>query len=175
MSTIDTNNPDYENLVKLLAILSEATARQTALEAQFNQEYLDAIDGHLAEYAANQKALSDAEAAIVLIAERNPGWFIKPRTVTTPYGSVKSTSSRKLDAPSESASIRLIKAAGREAEFVRVVEELDREALEKLTDDELAEFGILRKPTETVKVTPATVDLGEAVKAAADAAQIKAA
>lgn len=159
----NSNDPDFKNLVNLLAVLSEATTRQDALAVQMKEEYLERVDEHRAEYSANQAAIGEAEAAILVIVRRHPEWFGRKKTLTTPYGEVKSTSSSKIDVPSEEASIRLIEAAGRSTEFIRTTKELDKAALDRLTDAELAEYGIRRLPTETIKVSPIEIDLGKAV------------
>jgi hypothetical protein len=164
-------DPDYKNLVNLLAVLSDATNRQAVLQQEIDAEYLELVDPRKQEYAANQQAISEAEAAIETIAQRHPEWFAKVKTLKTPYGSVKSTSSPKLQVPSEDASIRLILAAGRKDEFIRESLTLDKESLEKLKDHELAEFGITRVKNDSLTIKPATIDLGKAVQAAEEASQ----
>lgn len=157
-------DPDYKNLVDLLAIFSEATARQNALAAQLNQEYLDKVDEHKAEYTENQDKLSQAESAIGALIDRHPEWFDKKKTLTTPYGQVKVSSGKKIIAPSEEASMRLIRAEGKADAYIRSKDELDREALEELSDEELAKYGLVRQKTLSVKITAAEVELGEAIK-----------
>lgn len=163
LSTPMDNNPEYQNLVNLLAILSEANSRNAALQAQINQEYLDLVDVHRLEYSVNQKIIADTESAIETIVRRHPEWLSKRKTLKTPYGEVKSTCFPKLDVPSEEASIRLIKVSNRETDFIRTKEELDKEALEKLSDEELSKFGITRRPSESITIKPAEVELGKAV------------
>lgn len=166
MKTDIKNDPDYQNLVNLLSVHSEASTRQLALNADFNHQFLEVVDEHKGEYAANQNAISEAEGAIKVIVARHPEWFEKAKTIKTPYGSVKSVSTTSIDVPSEEATIRLIRAAGRSDEFIRTVEELDKEALEKLDDKQLAKFGLTRKSAESVTIKPLAVDLGAAVNQA---------
>lgn len=163
------SDPDFANLVRLLAVFSEASARQAALSAQLNLELLDAVDEHREEYAINQAALANSQAAITTLCDRNPEWFAKKKTLSTPYGTVKSTAGSKLVAANPEASIRLIEADKRAVAFIRQKQELDLEALEALPDAELAKYGIARVPTETVSIKPAALDLGKAVKAADEA------
>lgn len=162
--TIITANSDYKNMVDLLAVFSEAHTRQSQLQAQLNEQFLDGVDSHKAEYAAIQHALGAAEAAIEELCRKHPEWFAKRKTLKTPYGEVKSVSSAKLLAASDDASIRLIRAAGLGDAFIRTRDELDREALERCTDEQLACFGIRRVATETITVKPIDVDLGKAVR-----------
>jgi hypothetical protein len=51
-----------------------------------------------------------------------------------------------------------------DAQFVRVKEELNLEALAGLTDAELGEFRIRRVPNKSFSVKPAKIDMGKAVK-----------
>lgn len=165
------DNPDFNNLVRLLAIFSEGTNRNTEMQAEIDKARLHVADEFLDDYAENQKAITAAEAAIEVIVTRNPHWFEKRKTLKTPYGEVKVTPGTRLEIASEDATIRLIKASDKETFFIRVTEELDRESLEKLDDKGLAEYGIVRKKTQGLKITPATVDLGEAVKQSQEAAK----
>lgn len=162
-------SPEFQNLIKLLAIVSEATARNLELQAEINKEHLTLVDDHKDDYAQNQAAITLAESGIETIVERNPGWFEKKKTLTTPYGVIKVTSGNKLSIPSEGATLRLIHAAGLSAAYIRTTEEVDKEAIEKLSDEQLAEFAIIREKTSSIKITPISVDLGKAPKEAAAA------
>ena len=63
-------------------------------------------------------------------------------------------------------SVLLIQNAGEEqaTKFLRAKTEVNREALEGLTDEELKPFRIKRVHDQSFKVTPATLDMGKAVK-----------
>lgn len=168
---------DFASLVNLLDRLSFAQNQITKLEQTLNSQHLETVRGHMPVYKELQTTLGECEAAIAVIAERNPQWFDDKKTVATPYGEVKRTSSTKLVVADPTVSMTLVKAAGREADFIRKIEQLNLEALENLEDAELAKFGIKRVTTHNYKPGAASVDLGKAVKSAekSDKAAAKAA
>lgn len=162
----------YKDLVDGLAILTEATNRLAALENKLANCYVDAVDEHRKEYAALQEAVEKAETTVKDIAGMHPEWFADKKTITTPYGSIQSRSSTKLDVANEHESIKLLRQLGPDAAvFIRTAEELDLEALEKLPDAELARIGISRVTTESLTASPAKLNLGKAAKAAAKKAE----
>lgn len=166
------DNPDYKNLIDLLAVYSESHARLSKMQAEINEEVLDTVDPRREEFAEIQAAASQAEEAIREIAGRNPQWFPEgAKTLKTPYGHIQSRASTSLAVPSEEATIRLIRAAGKETQFLRVNTTLDKEALEALKDDELAEFGIIREKGESLTIKPVALDMGKAVEAATKRAE----
>lgn len=164
---VDAPKPqDFESIVNLLAVLGEANRQLGELEHEIELAYVALVDAHRERYAKLQATVTETEAALEVIARRNPLWFADKKSIGTPYGVVKFTASSEIVAASEEVSIKLIKAFGREKEFLRQVDELDKEALKNLSDTELAQFGLVRKPKENLKVDTRVVDLGKAVKAA---------
>lgn len=166
---MNTDHTDYKNLVDLLSVVSEATARMLALQADVQSEYLELVDGKKPDYASLQKTISDAEASILAIVEANPKWFEDAKTVKTPYGSVTTRKTTSLEVPNEEASIILIEQIADEDEKERLLRKstvLDLEALEKLSDAELKAFRIRRITGRSTKVVPLKIDLGKAVKQA---------
>jgi hypothetical protein len=175
---------DFQEMINLLGVFTEATNQLAALQNDANDELMEWLDEAKVEYARLQETLTKAEAAIELIVQKHPEWFTQKKSIKTPYGTVKSTSSTKLVIPNEEATlVRLqlkaerseiaaeaAKAEGKELPifddkaFVRTKQELDREALEKLEDHELVELGILRVKKDSVSIVPATLDMGKAVK-----------
>lgn len=156
-------NGDFDNAINLLAVLGEARRRLDVLEREIEEGYLAIVADKRERYAKLQSTISETEAALEVIARRNQVWFADAKTVKTPYGAVKFTSSKELVVANEEASIVLIEAAGR-PELLRRKTELNREALAELDDAELAKFGLARKAKENLKVVTDVVDLGKAVK-----------
>jgi len=170
---------DYQNLVNLLSIYSEATSRLAELEAETNKAFLDVVDEKKSEYAELQKALTESETALKELAHLHPEWFAGEKTVKTPYGQVHSRSTTSHEAPDPPSAIARIKAAQARAikannevlatqlgALIRVEESINFEALSEITVEDLARFGIVRKTEESVTVKPQKVSLGQAVKAA---------
>jgi len=162
---------EYKNLVDLQALHSEAHARLAELEADLQREYLDLVDNHRPEYAEIQSKITEAETALEILARAHQEWFGESRNVKTPYGVVKFHKGSKIEADDEEVSILLIEQAHEksgavgESPFIKIKKTLAKEALEKLTDDELARFRIKRVEDDNFSVTPGKVDLGKAVKA----------
>ncbi len=172
-----SKSEDFANVVNLLAVYSDASNRLTELETTANFGLLGIVDEHKAEYAQLQKALTDAESALELICLAHKEWFGADRkSIKTPYGTVKFHSGTKLVVKNEEATVLLIQ---REAEhnpefklddYLRKVETPNLEALERLDDAALRKFRVERVREDKFSVVPAKVDMGKAVKEAAERA-----
>jgi phage host-nuclease inhibitor protein Gam len=170
----EPENPDYKNLLDLLAIVTECENRLGSIDADIQSEYLELVDAVKEDYIALQSKKAEAEQAVEILAKRNPQWFEDEKTIKSPFGQVRSTATSAISVPSLEAALRLVKLAGREAEFIRTREELDLNALDRLKDEELALFGLVRQRAESLTIKPARVDLGKTLKAAEKAAKKKA-
>ena len=162
---------DYKNLVDLLAVFAEATARMALLTGDIQGEYINIVDERRDEYAKLQSTLTESETAIVAIVSAHPEWFIGVKSIKTPYGTVGFRKSTSLDVPNEEASIILIEQKCSEediAKYLRKETTLNLEALETLTDAELRQFRIKRASEDNCTVKPLKLDLGKAVKEAAE-------
>lgn len=156
---------DFKALIDLLAVLGEANRKLAEMEREIETLYVGHVTERRAEYAAMQKSIGETEAALEVIARRNPQWFGEKKNVSTPYGVVKFKASTELVAADEQDAIRRILKARRPRLLRRNIE-LNRELLDELSDKELAAFGIIRKPKENITIETKVVDLGKAVKAA---------
>lgn len=167
---IDAPRPgDFENVVNLLAVLGEANRQLAVLQSAVETDYLAVVMPRRPLYAKLQGTVSETEAALETISRRNPAWFEDKKSVTTPFGGVKFTSSKELNIPNENVSVQLIMALGGrdgQEKFLRTVQVPNKEALNDLSDIELARFGIKRETKENFKVSTEVVNLGKAVKAA---------
>lgn len=157
---------DFESVINLLAVLGEANRQLNALETEVESAYLEIVAAKRERYAKLQATVTETVAALEVIARRNPQWFDEKKNVTTPYGAVKFKASSELVIADENITIQLIKAMGKPSEMLRQIDVLNKEALEKLSDEELARFAILRRAKENFSVDTKVVDLGKAVKAA---------
>ena len=168
---------DFEDLVNLLDRLTDVENDLAKLNASLNADHLANVRLHTDTYKHLQATAGEVKAAIEVIAARNPQWFEEKKTLETPYGLVKRTSSTSLVIPDEGVTITLIKAAGRDADFLKTTTAISREGLEKLSDEELKKYGVSRLTEYNFKPEPAGIDLGKSVKAAekSDKAAAKAA
>jgi hypothetical protein len=176
---------EFNEVVNLLAVFSEATSRLAELEAGANRDLLELIDQHKDEYATLQETCKKTEAALECLCRSHPEWFTAARSLKTPYGRVSFRSGASLAVRDEEATVKLLRAeyertlARHEADgateifpvadYVRVVELPNLEALEKLDDEALKKFMVTRVHADTFSVTAAAVNFGKAVKEAAAA------
>lgn len=175
---------DFNQVVGLLAAFSQATARLAELETGANRALLQIIDQHKHEYTALQETCRKTETSLEALCRSHPEWFTAARSLKTPYGRVSFRSGASLSLRDEEATVKLLRAeyertlARRQADnstaifnvadYVRVVELPNLEALEKLDDETLKKFMITRVHADTFSVSAAAVNFGKAVKETAD-------
>ena len=169
-STIDAAT--YRELVDHLAMLTDASNQMARLDADIQTEITALMDGVIDEYSILQTAISEHEAAVKTIALRHPEWFATVKTLKTPYGTIGFRSTTKLEVPSEEFTLALIERLADADLYLRTRKFLNLEALESLHDSELAALRIERITADKLTVTPAKIDLGKAVKKAADPATV---
>ena len=177
-------SPDFNQVVSLLAAFSEATARLTEIEAAANRALLQIIDRHRNEYAALQETCKQTELDLECFCRSHPEWFATTRSLKTPYGRVSFRSGASLSVRDEEAAVKLLHAEHERtlarhaadgvttvfpvADYLRIVELPDLEALEKLDDETLKKFLITRVHADSFSVTAATVNFGKVVKETVD-------
>lgn len=171
MNTIQatTEKPDdFQLLAQELDEYTKASNELAMIEAEFQANIQELIvECYREDFAKVQTRISRHEERIEALALKHPEWFAKVKTLKTPYGTVASRTSTKLEVPSEEVTIALLEARGAEAEpFLRTRKYLSLESLETLDDMELARLKLRRVTTEKITITPAKVELGKAVKAA---------
>ena len=175
---IPNNDADFKNMCDLLSVFSEGMAQLKAMQGEMDSMLLDMVDDKREEYAAYQKAVTEAETSLEVIARRHPEWFTEKRSIKTPFGTVKFSRSTVLEIKNEELTIELVRSQlaansddpeATEATYIRQAEALDREALERLDDDTLKRLRVKKVEKDNFSVVAASVDLGKAVKAAAEA------
>ena len=164
----------FRNLLKLLSLYSDATARLKEMEADNNQELLQIVDDKQKLYAELQLAVIESEKAIRGICQAHLEWFATRKSIPTPYGTPGFRKSTETVIPNEEATILLIKMHAKKnpdfnlALYVRTEEVLDKESLEKLPEEQLRAFRVQRVEKENFSIKPAQIDMGKAVKEAAE-------
>lgn len=162
---------DFADLVNLLAALTKSQNNLAHLEQVLNRQHLETVNGHMDAYKEIQTLIGECEAAIRVIAQRNPQWFEDKKSVPTPYGTLKRTTSTSLQIPDEEITMTLIRGANLAEKYIKTTHTLSRESLELLDDEELKKFGIKRVTEHNFNPEPAKVNLGKAVKAAEKSAK----
>jgi hypothetical protein len=166
---------DFQNAVQLLALLTDVSNRLGALENEANDELLEILDQKRPDYAELQAKLNDIERGLELLALKHQEWFAVKKTIKTPYGVMRFRSSTKLEVPNEEATLaklELMEAKDQEGSFraslyTREEKTLNLEALEKLDDATLLRLGVKRVKEEKFSATPAKLEMGKAIEAAA--------
>lgn len=168
MKTTMNETDDYTKLTAALADYTERKNRLAVIEAGFQEAIQELIgECYREDFMEHADALGETEATIELLALRHPEWFEKTKTIKTPFGSVATRSSTKIEVPNEDATIALIELRGEAGEpFLRTRKYLSIEALEALDDFELKRLKCRRVTSEKITITPAKVDLGKTVKKA---------
>lgn len=171
-TTQQPDSEDFRNLVNLLGVFTESTHRLAEMEAKLNGDVVEIIDDYKADYARLQKALTEAERAIELIATRNTAWFSDRKSLKTPYGTVKFTRSTAVVVKNEELTIEIIRrdaaALGLDASvLIRQQQSLNLEAIGELSDEMLKALRLAKTSRENFSIVPSKVDLGKAVKEAA--------
>ena len=157
---------DYTELTTALEQYTSVSTALACIEAEFQNAITELIgDCFRNDFAALQAELSEVESHIETMAIRHPEWFAKTKTLKTPFGSVASRSTTKLDVPNEEATIALLELRGEAAKpFLRQRTYLSLEALEALDDGELKRLKVNRVTTDKITISAAKVDLGKALK-----------
>lgn len=166
---------DYTLFVELLQRFSSLSNDLALIEGDMTECQLKAATAAITEYAVLQEQVAQLEQRIAAIFAAHPEWREKDsKSIKTPFGSVSCKETKKLKVQNEAVTITLIKAlAAAEPKsetwpaLLRVTTELDKEALEKLSDEQLEQLGVTREVTEPITVKPFKADAAKAVKAAA--------
>ncbi|CAN5355397.1 hypothetical protein BH09VER1_BH09VER1_28710 [soil metagenome] len=174
MATTQTDPKDsaFKNFVDLLAVYAECDSRLKDMAARAQSSFLEIVDEHRADYADLQEKMTQAETALEHIALAHPEWFATSRSIKTPYGVVKFTSSKSLEVANEEASILLIEKHVEDpeerAKYLRTETKLNLKNLHELSDARLKQFRIERVQDDNFSVKAGSIDLGKAVKEAAE-------
>jgi hypothetical protein len=163
---------DFARFVELQQIHTKTTNELEALEVSINKSAQAAATTNAEAYIVLQETLGTLDLELRALFDAHPEWRGDKKSVATPFGSVESRKATELEVPNPALTIALIKAKAvqepqfKAADYLHIEEEPNLEALESLTDDELAKLGVARKTSERITVKPAKLNVAKAVKAA---------
>jgi hypothetical protein len=174
MANHTQSNDDYNALTAALEKYTSLSNRSAEIEANFNGAIQELIaEFYKDDFQALQADLAETEARIETLVIRHPEWFAKSKTLKTPFGSVATRSTTKIDVPNEDATIALLELRGEAAKpFLRERKLLSIESLEALDDAELLRLKVRRITTEKITISPAKVDLGKTLKKSTEPAPV---
>ena len=166
MQNNTTATDDYTKLTEELGRYTALSNRLAKIEADFQSCITELIgECYKDDFQSAQDELSEVEGRIETLAIKHPEWFAKTKTIKTPFGTVASRTTTKIEVPNEEATIALLELRGEEAKpFFRERKYLNIEGLEALDDGELRQLKLQRITTEKITISPAKVDLGKALK-----------
>lgn len=163
---------DFARLTDLQQRHSKASNDLDALEVKMNELSQKSASVFATDYVVLQEELTSLDTKIKLLFEKNPEWRGPNKSVKTPFGEVSQRTVTELEVANPAVTVTLIEARAKEdpkfkaEDFLRVAKSPNLEALEGLSDDELAKLGVSRKKREQVTVKPAKVSVAKTVKAA---------
>ena len=164
-SPIDTEPPaEFKNLGDLVAIIADGEARVTELSKEVDDIIREAVDERRKEFTELQAAIQSAKEGAEAICTSHRNWFGGKKSLELLHGTCAFKASKSLEVANERATIALIRAEEtpeNASKLIRVVEEVDKEALESLSDEELAKFGLHRLEKESFSVKPRKIDLAK--------------
>lgn len=156
---------DYQTLSTELERYTELHNRIATIDASFQEAMAQLIaECFRDDFQELQDELSKTKNKIESLVIKNPGWFEDSKTIKTPFGTVATRSTSKLSVPNEDATMALLELRGRDAAaFLRERKYISLEALEALDDCELEKLKVKRINNESIRITPAKIDLGKSI------------
>ena len=179
-TTMDTATEDFQKLLVLQKRHNDILSALNTLASELNTVHRDwlkrIVDDAVVADAERQWIESEAEA---ICRRHEDDWFAERQSIKTPLGTAKFHRSTALDVPSEELTLELLKARNGEVldagepplvaeNYVRVERALNLDALGTLSDAALSGLKVRRVTKENFALVPASVDLGKAVKEAAE-------
>ncbi len=105
-----------------------------------------------------KKEIKEIEDNITLFSESNKDVFLKDRTKKLTFGNISYRLTERLLVKNVKACIAAIKTLNL-SEYLRVKEEVDKEAIKGLDDATLIKLGIERKKADKINIEPNYEDL----------------
>lgn len=179
-ATVNTATPIETDREKFLAAFEKFTIARNIcdqLNAELQKENLNLVQEKSGEWLLATAAEADAESVALALLEAHPEWFGTKQSFKTPHGTVQKKKSKSLVMINETVTTKLIigqyapeakslqRLLGEAADYLHIEIKPNKEALEGLSDEQLAALGIRREESETITLKPLTVDLGKAVEA----------
>lgn len=143
----------WEDVNLWLKRLGEIHIQTEDLEGRMTLEIntvKDAYAPYYVDLAAEKKAI---EAAIIAFVADNKAEFLKVRTRSFDFGVVALRVTKRIVIRNVKAVLAAIKGLGL-LHYLRVKEEPDKEALDGLTDQELARIGVKRVVEDKLRIEP---------------------
>lgn len=143
----------WDDVNNSLRRLAEIEIARQEFEGQMTLEINQIKDRYALEFGLLAKERNAIEADIADFVEANKAEFLKVRSKTLDFGVVAFRVTKKIVLRNTKAVVAAIKALGW-LQYLRVKEEPDKEALDGLSDTELARIGVTRKIEDRLRIEP---------------------
>ncbi len=157
----ETSLASWDAVNNALRRLGEIEISSQEFEGQMTLEINEIRDRYAKEFELLAKERAAIEADIAGYVEQNKADFLKTRSKTLDFGVVAYRITKKIVLRNTKAVVAAIKALGWQ-QYLRIKEEPDKEALDGLSDTELARIGVTRKIEDKLRIEPNIERLKEA-------------
>lgn len=154
----------FARFVDLLQTHSRFANQLAELEVAMNREAQAAAGSRAEDYVVLQEELGKLDIELKLLFNSHPEWRGEKKSVATPFGAVEQRSVTELEVPNPAVTVALIEGRYLNSAFLHITKEPNLEALEALSDDELAKLGINRVKKESITVKATKVSVAKVVK-----------
>ncbi len=152
---------EWEDVNQALRRLGEIEILRQELEGQMTLEINEIRDRYNAQFDGLKKEAKELEENIRGFAEERKAEFLKKRTRTLDFGTVAYRMTKRIVIRNTKAVVAAIKALGW-TQYLKIKESPDKEALDGLSDQELARIGVTRKIEDKLRIEPNIERLKEA-------------
>lgn len=170
--TVSRTDPDFTRAMDLLCSKGRVQRLLAQAEVDANSGYSALVEKYRPLVASLQAAEQALDMQLELIALQHPEWFTRVKTLKTPSGDIKQTTSTSLEIPNEELTLVLLQRLGdkeveedsvRASDCYQSTPTLNKDALGTLSDTALDRLKIKRIIKTNIKSTPAAVEIGKAV------------
>ena len=157
----ETTLASWDEVNNALRRLGEIEIMGQEYEGQMTLEINEIRDRYGKEFGLLAEEQAVIETDIASFVAANKAEFLKVRSKTLDFGTLAFRVTKKIVLRNTKAVVAAIKALGWQ-QYLRIKEEPDKEALDGLSDTELARIGVTRKTEDRLRIEPNIERLKEA-------------
>ena len=168
----ETHSQEYARLIDLQVLFTKTSDEIDQLDTRINDASNKLAAPLAPDYVVLTERKAQCDAEIQALLKKNPQWEGKNKSVKTPFGEVGRRTVTALEIPNPAMTVVLMTARGttdpafKPSDFLYVEESPAKEALERLSNEDLTKLGVTRTVTESITVKPAKINVSKVVNAA---------
>ncbi len=149
------NLQDWPDVDGVLEVMGRVDLDLALLEAEMGQELYDLVQDYASRMNELRSVREIMQAMVTSFCLARKGEFAKKRSKQLAYGKIAFRVAEKIDVPKnkEGIVIAALKSLGW-SECIRVEEKVDKPALKKLPDNDLAKCGVYRRREDHFRIEP---------------------